>query len=105
MKDLDNYEFQQALAADENAQIIDVRTDDEVAEGMIGDALHLDIHKPQEFMDGINKLDKEGNYYVYCRAGSRSSQACQIMEQMGFKNTYNLQTGFSQWDGEVTHKA
>ncbi len=105
MKDLNNHEFQQALATDENAQIIDVRTDEEVAEGMIGNALHLDIHKPQEFMDGVNKLDKEGSYYVYCRAGSRSSQACQIMDQMGFKNTFNLETGFSQWDGEITYKA
>ncbi|MGB5981330.1 MAG: rhodanese-like domain-containing protein [Nonlabens sp.] len=104
MKDLNNHEFQQAIAADKNARIIDVRTDEEVAEGIIGDALHLDIHKSQEFMDEINKLDKDGNYYLYCRAGSRSSQACQVMAHMGFKNLHNLSTGFSQWDGEISHK-
>ena len=104
MKDLNNQEFQQAIATNKNARIIDVRTDEEVEEGMIGDALHLDIHKPQEFMDGVNKLDKEGDYYVYCRAGSRSSQACQIMEQMGFKNTYNLSGGYSNWDGDISQK-
>lgn len=104
MKNLSNTEWRASLDADNTAIIIDVRTDDEVAEGFIKGAKHLDIHQPQAFMDGINELDKNGNYYLYCRAGSRSSQACQIMEQLGFKNTFNLTGGFSNWDGEVAHQ-
>jgi rhodanese-related sulfurtransferase len=49
-------------------------------------------------------MDKSKNYYVYCRAGSRSSQACQIMDQMGFENTYNLAGGFSNWDGPISQE-
>jgi hypothetical protein len=43
-------------------------------------------------------MDKSKNYYVYCRAGSRSSQACQIMDQMGLRIP-DLTGGYSNWDG------
>jgi len=39
---------------------------------------------------------------VYCKAGGRSAQACAIMNQLGFKNAYNLVGGFSQWQGKVS---
>jgi rhodanese-related sulfurtransferase len=41
-------------------------------------------------------MDKSKNYYVYCRAGSRSSQACQIMDQMGLRIP-DLTGGYSNW--------
>ncbi len=103
MKNLNNSEWKEEVANDSNAVILDVRTDDEVAEGILENAIHHDIHQPQEFMAALDKMDKSKNYYVYCRAGSRSSQACQIMDQMGFENTYNLTGGFSNWDGAVDH--
>jgi rhodanese-related sulfurtransferase len=102
MTNLTNAEWKSAVENDENAIILDVRTDDEVAEGVIENAKQLDLHQPQEFMEGLNNMNKDKNYYVYCRAGSRSSQACQIMEQLGFKNTYNLSGGFSNWDGDIS---
>ncbi|BAO54182.1 rhodanese-like domain-containing protein [Nonlabens marinus] len=101
MKNLSNSEWKEEVANDSNAIILDVRTDDEVAEGILKNAIHHDIHQPQEFMAALDNMDKSKNYYVYCRAGSRSSQACQIMDQMGFENTYNLTGGFSNWDGAV----
>jgi rhodanese-related sulfurtransferase len=103
MQNLTNKEWTEAVSKDESSVVIDVRTDDEVAEGIIEKAMQLDIHQPQAFMEGLNDLDKNKNYYVYCRAGSRSSQACQIMEQLGFQNTFNLTDGFSNWDGPVAH--
>ena len=47
------------------------------------------------------KGDKDKNYYVYCRSGNRSGQACKIMNQLGFKNAYNLIGGMMQWQGEI----
>ena len=48
------------------------------------------------------ELDKSKNYYVYCRSGGRSAQACAVMTQMcGFENAYNLLGGFMNWEGEV----
>ncbi|WP_271855459.1 rhodanese-like domain-containing protein [Patiriisocius marinus] len=102
MKDLNQQQWREELAKDTDAVIIDVRTEFEIAEGYIPNAIHLDIMNAGLFMDGANKLDKEKNYFVYCKAGGRSAQACMIMESIGFKNTYNLMGGFSQWDGETT---
>jgi rhodanese-related sulfurtransferase len=31
----------------------------------------------------------------------RSAKACEIMNELGFENTYNLLGGIIEWDGEV----
>lgn len=89
------------LEQDENAVILDVRTEDECNEGIIPKAINIDIYKGQGFIYRIDELDKSKNYYVYCRSGGRSEQACNLMNQMGFENTYNLVGGMSQWQGDV----
>jgi rhodanese-related sulfurtransferase len=52
-------------------------------------------------MTKIEELDKSNDYYLYCRSGARSSQAGQIMNQLGFENTFNLKGGFKKWDGKI----
>ncbi|MFD2516632.1 rhodanese-like domain-containing protein [Salinimicrobium flavum] len=99
MKELTQEEWKEQLERDENAEILDVRTQEEVEEGYIPNAKNIDIYKGQGFVEEIQKLDKSKNYYVYCRSGARSAQACTFMDQMGFKNTYNLIGGFSNWTG------
>ena len=89
------------LTEDTNAVIIDVRTEDECEEGIIPNAINIDIFKGQGFIDEIETLDKSKNYYVYCKAGSRSAQACAVMNQLGFESTYNLTGGFMNWKGDV----
>lgn len=101
MADLNQHEWASKLAADENAVILDVRTPEEVAHGIIPNAIVIDIFKGQGFIYEVEKLDKSKTYYVYCKAGGRSAQACSVMNQLGFKNTYNLVGGFSEWTGEV----
>lgn len=105
MEDLTQEEWASQLANDSNAVILDVRTDAEVAEGIIPNAIHLDIYKGQEFINELETLDKTKNYYVYCRSGNRSGQACAIMEQLGFNNAYNLEGGMLQWTGDVVEKS
>ncbi|MDD2673260.1 rhodanese-like domain-containing protein [Flavobacterium petrolei] len=87
--------------ADENAVILDVRTEDEFNEGFIANAINIDIHRGQDFVNEIEALDKSKNYYVYCRSGMRSAKACEIMNQLGFENAYNLIGGITEWEGEV----
>lgn len=89
------------LEADSNAVILDVRTEDEWNDGYIPNAINIDIYKGQGFIYEIDQLDKSRNYYVYCKAGGRSEQACNIMNQLGFENTYNLLGGMMQWRGAV----
>lgn len=90
------------LKQDANAQILDVRTVEECLDGIIPNAINIDIYKGQGFIYQVEELDKSKNYYVYCKAGGRSAQACNIMNQMGFEHTYNLEGGFMQWQGEVS---
>lgn len=98
---LSQQDWKNQLATDKNAVILDVRTAEECLDGIIPTAINIDIYKGQGFIYQIDELDKSKNYYVYCKAGSRSDQACQIMDEMGFQNTYNLLGGFMNWEGEV----
>ena len=101
MEELTQEEWISQLENDDNAVVLDVRTDAEVEDGIIPKAIHIDIYRGQEFIDEIEALDKSKNYYVYCRSGNRSGKACQIMQQLGFENTYNLLGGMLEWEGDV----
>ena len=100
-EDITQDQWEDLIAKDDNAVILDVRTEEEVEDGFIPNMLNIDIKKGQGFLDEIEKLEKSKNYYVYCRSGGRSAQACTLMNQMGFETTYNLLGGFMNWDGEV----
>ncbi|MCZ6594032.1 MAG: rhodanese-like domain-containing protein [Bacteroidetes bacterium] len=102
MQDLTQSQWHERLAQDDNALILDVRTQLEIEEGRIPKALLIDIQNASDFMQKVNELDKSKNYYVYCRSGSRSAQACMILNSLGFPNTYNLLGGILEWEGETT---
>jgi rhodanese-related sulfurtransferase len=99
--DLSQIEWAEKLSKNEDAVVLDVRTASECAEGIIPNAKMIDIFKGQGFIYEVEALDKAKSYFVYCKAGGRSAQVCQIMNQLGFTNTYNLVGGFMQWQGEV----
>lgn len=100
-KDITQDEWEEMIKQDPDAVVLDVRTEEEVEEGFIPGMINYDIREGQGFLDNLKKLDTNKNYYVYCRSGARSGQACQIMDQQGFKNAYNLIGGFMNWDGET----
>ncbi|MBF2707848.1 rhodanese-like domain-containing protein [Flavobacterium soyangense] len=89
------------LEVDENAVILDVRTEDECNNGIIPNSINIDIYEGQKFIEKLDALDKTKNYYVYCRSGVRSAKACEAMNNLGFENTYNLLGGILEWDGEI----
>ena len=102
MADLSQTEWQEQLNNDSDVVILDVRTFAEVQQGYIPNAKHIDIYQGQEFIDEVMKLDKTKSYYVYCRSGGRSAQACAFMNQAGFEKAYNLIGGIIQWKGEIS---
>lgn len=101
MANLSQTEWTEQLNADDNAVILDVRTEAEVAEKKIPNSINIDIYKGQGFVYQVEELDKSKNYYLYCRSGARSAQACNIMNQLGFDKTYNLLGGILEWTGDV----
>ncbi|MDA8650612.1 rhodanese-like domain-containing protein [Flavobacteriaceae bacterium] len=86
MKNITQVQWEELVAQDENAVIIDARTPRECAEGIIENAV---------------MIDKSKNFYVYCRSGNRSGQACQILNRMGAENVFNLSGGMLDWRGKT----
>lgn len=89
------------LDSDTNAVILDVRTRQECSQGIIENAIMMDIFQQNEFISQLHALDISKSYYVYCKAGGRSEQACFIMNQLGFESAYNLMGGIMQWQGDI----
>ena len=98
---LTQQEWVSQLQEDENAIILDVRTEDEWNDGIIENAINIDIHQGQLFINEIEALDKNKNYYVYCRSGARSAKACEVMNELGIENAFNLTGGILAWNGDI----
>lgn len=101
MENLSQSEWKSKLDSSDNSVILDVRTPAEWSEGIIPNAVKVNFLDSATFVEKIEKLDKNKNYFVYCRSGNRSGQTCQIMDQLGFKESYNLIGGMMEWKGET----
>ena len=100
MKNLTKEEWEKALTTSTNYVLLDVRSPQECRSGMQENASQLNFLDQAEFMAGIESLDKNKDYYVYCRSGARSSNACAVLNQKGF-TSFNLLGGMLEWDGKV----
>ncbi|ULC59070.1 rhodanese-like domain-containing protein [Flaviramulus sp. BrNp1-15] len=79
-----------------SVQLIDVRTSNEFNSGHIPNAMNIDFFS-DEFVNNINKLDKEAPVFIYCRSGKRSGKSVIDFQKAGFKKIYNLEGGFLKW--------
>lgn len=93
--DLDQAAFKAKIGGP-NVLLLDVRTPGETANGKIEGAVELDF-QGDNFAAELGKLDKDKTYLVYCAAGGRSGKACKMMQEQGFKETYNLLGGYNAW--------
>ena len=71
----------------EGAQLVDVRSNSEFAQGALPNAINLPL---QVIMNAKNILDKDKAVILYCVTGARSSTAKRCLEQMGFENVNDL---------------
>ena len=99
--DLTQEDWVSQFEADQNAVMLDVRTEDECDQGIIESSINIDIYRGPEFVAAIEALDKSKNYYVYCRSGVRSAKACAMMNELGIENAYNLLGGIIEWNGDI----
>jgi rhodanese-related sulfurtransferase len=84
----------QALLAQGNIRLVDVRTEAEIAQGFIRGAYKLPLHLVPIRLD---ELDKLAPTVFYCKIGARSAQAAIIAASRGFTDIYNLQGGIMAW--------
>ena len=105
MENVTEKQWQELISNDEQAVIIDARTPREWAEGVLENAVLMDVMHPMKFEQDTAKLNKNKTYYVYCRSGQRSIRACSMIEQAGIDKTYNLLGGMNGWTGKTVSPA
>jgi phage shock protein E len=73
------------------AQLLDVRTPMEFAQGALPGALNI----PVQILHGaIDRLDPDTPVLVYCRSGHRSAHATRWLQSVGFKKVIDLGGAF-----------
>ena len=95
-KNVSAEEFKDLNTGRADAILLDVRTPDEVAQGVIKNAANIDFYDGS-FMTALDKLDKSKPVLIYCRSGRRSGVAMSKMSELGFTEIYNLQGGIIEW--------
>lgn len=96
--DLNPNDFQNGIDTIENLELIDCRTAEEFQSGHLPNALNFDILNG-DFQSQIPNFSKDKTYYIYCRSGARSTNACQMLLAKGIENVANLQGGILGWNG------
>ena len=86
----------QALIADPNMQLLDVRTPEEFDEGHIAGATLVDVNDSSFVDRAVAILDKQRPVAVYCRSGRRSARAATLLVAQGYTVT-NLNGGVMAW--------
>ncbi|MBR9776455.1 MAG: hypothetical protein GYB55_16105 [Cytophagales bacterium] len=76
--------------------ILDVRTQEEVAQGLIPGAVNIDVLQ-DDFAEKIATLDKNQKVLVYCKVGGRSKKAADLLVGKGFSQVFNLEGGYDLW--------
>lgn len=97
--DLGNDEFKKMMK-ENNILLVDVRTAGEFYGGYIPGSINIDMNT-SSFMSEMEKFDKEKNLLLYCRSGSRSYYAGNMLKKSGFKNVYHLQDGIIGWNEKL----
>ena len=100
MENLSNKQWKELIAKTKDYVVLDVRTSEECDQGILPEAIQIDFLASHDFVSAVEDLDKSKTYFVYCRSGNRSAQACLYMNMKGFK-IYNLTEGITAWDGEI----
>ena len=94
-------EFKENLAGKNDVIVIDIRTQDEIAQGTIVDEpLEIDFYK-KNFKEELDKLDKTKTYFIYCAHANRSGDAMKLMKNIGFSKVYDLKGGIITWKGKM----
>lgn len=81
----------------EGSLVLDVREDSEVRNGKIKGARHIPLAQLKTRLVELESF-KTKPLLVYCRSGSRSAHACNILSKAGFQDVNNLAGGIIAWE-------
>ena len=90
-------EFENMIAKNKNAVIIDVRDAKDYEKSHIENSINIPI---DDFESRFNELEeyKGKDILIYCSIGRRSAKAAGILENNGYTNVYNAVDGVTEYD-------
>ncbi|BDQ36869.1 rhodanese-like domain-containing protein [Pseudodesulfovibrio nedwellii] len=94
--DFDAKAAQVQLVQSSDVLILDVRTFVEFRDGHINNAVNIDFYR-NDFERKLKALDRNAQYFVYCRTGNRSLSTLKLMHRLGFTKVWHLNKGVVDW--------
>jgi rhodanese-related sulfurtransferase len=95
---LDPYYFHLQYLKEDSVLLIDVRQGFEYRANRIRDAVNTPFSSYLEIMS--DTLPKYYALFLYCTDDYRSSRACEICYDLGYRKVYNLKGGLIAWRRE-----
>jgi len=80
------------LINNDNVTLLDIRDEDSFLQGHIPNAINLSNNNIDEV---INNSDREHNILIYCYKGISSQSVAQHFCDLGYKNIFSLEGGFT----------
>lgn len=88
-------EAESLLKAHPEMLVIDVRTQEEFAEGHIPGAQNVNFNAPG-FLERMQAYSGK-SVLLHCASGGRSGRALDVLKGLSFQKLYHLQKGFNAW--------
>ncbi|HLB33687.1 MAG TPA: rhodanese-like domain-containing protein [Chthoniobacterales bacterium] len=91
-------ELQLRLQQGGNNMLIDVR---EPSEHELSSIPGSHLIPLGELPSRLEELQGANEIYLHCRSGGRSAKALLFLQEMGFKNVYNVEGGILAWEEKI----
>jgi len=82
------------LINNDNVTLLDIRDEESFSQGHIPNAINLSNNNIDEV---INNSDREHNILIYCYKGISSQSVAQHFCDLGYKNIFSLEGGFTEF--------
>jgi rhodanese-related sulfurtransferase len=92
--DVEADELMMDIPFDKNLEIVDVRKENEFADGHLENALNLPLHEITNLAE-IAQFEEQQNLYIHCAGGYRSVIAASLFKRQGVHNLRNVLGGWS----------
>ena len=99
-KSINSIQAQNLIKDCKDLMIIDVRRYSEFKENKIPNAINIPVEELEWEIEEL-KENKDRPILIYCKAGHKSALACQMLEEEGFNNLYNLGQGILGYKGDM----
>ena len=96
--DISARDLQTRLARDPNLLLLDVREPHELRISSIRDSVNIPLG---QLTARLSELDTAREMVVFCKSGTRSRRALELLVSAGFKKVKNLHGGINAWARDV----